>query len=206
MPNWLTSKLCRPIRQLCPIWTRLSILVPAPMTGRPEGAAVNGGASADLHVVADLHMPKLRHLDMPAPLQAVAKSIGPDHRPGVDDDAVAQDRAGIQHDVGVQLHVVPQPTVAAHDHARRQVYPRPDDHARLDRRPGGNRRPGAEPNAGVDHRAGMDEGGTLGWPRRAGVARSGRSASADRPTGSAPCPVPSRHRPRLAPARPRRAN
>ena len=31
MPTWLTNRLCRPIWQLWPICTRLSILVPAPM-------------------------------------------------------------------------------------------------------------------------------------------------------------------------------
>src|SRR5262245_17206957 len=57
--------------------------------GRLEGAAVDGGAGADLDVVAQLNVAELRHLDVPAVVEAVAEAVGPEDGVGVDDDPVA---------------------------------------------------------------------------------------------------------------------
>ena len=61
-----------------------------------ERAAVDRGAGADLHVVADLDVAELRHLDVPAVLHAVAEAVGADHGVGVDDDPVAEDGVVVQ--------------------------------------------------------------------------------------------------------------
>src|SRR5262249_39443236 len=71
-----------------------------------ERAAVDGRAGADLHVVADLDVAELWHLDMSAILKAVAKTIRANHRVGMHDHAVAKDRAVVEHDVGMQDYII----------------------------------------------------------------------------------------------------
>ena len=46
-------------------------------------------------------MAELRHLDVPAVLQPIAEAVGPEYRVGVDDDAVAQNRAVVENDVRI---------------------------------------------------------------------------------------------------------
>ena len=102
MPTWLTNRLCWPIWQLWPTCTRLSILVPAPMRVAWKVPRSIGGAGADLDVVADLDVAQLRHLDVPAVLQAIAEAVGAEDRVGVDDDPVAEDGAVVEDGVGVE--------------------------------------------------------------------------------------------------------
>src|SRR5262245_29129528 len=52
---------------------------------------------------------------MAAFLQAVAETVRANHRVGVDNDPVAQNRAVVQDCVGVQDHVGPKPAIAADD-------------------------------------------------------------------------------------------
>ena len=58
------------------------------------GAAVDGRAGADLDVVLDDDAPDLRHLEMPAGPEREAETVLSDVRAGMDDDAVADQRAG----------------------------------------------------------------------------------------------------------------
>ena len=118
MPTWLTKRLCWPIWQLWPTCTRLSILVPVADAGGLEGAAVDGGAGADLDVVADLDVAQLRHLDVPAVLQPIAETVRSQDRVGMNDDAVAQHGAVVEDGVGKNGHVVAEPAVPA-DHRPR---------------------------------------------------------------------------------------
>ena len=85
MPIWLTNRLWLPIWQLWATCTRLSIFVPGANARGFKGAAVDGGASADFHVVADLDMAELRHLDVFAAVQAVAEAVGADDGVGMND-------------------------------------------------------------------------------------------------------------------------
>ena len=84
---------------------------------RLEGAAINRRAGADLDVVADLDAAQLRHLDVLAVLKTIAETIGAEHGVGVDDDAVAEDRAVVENDVRMQDHIVAEPAIAADDDA-----------------------------------------------------------------------------------------
>ena len=72
-------------------------------------------AGADLDVVADLDMAELRHLDVLAAAGAIAEAVGADHRVGVDDGPLADDRAVVEHGVGIDGHVVAE-SAKATDH------------------------------------------------------------------------------------------
>ena len=101
--------------------TRLSIFVPSPIRvgpNVPRSIVVHG---ADLDVVADLDVAELRHLDVPAVLEAVAEPVGPEHGVGVDDHAVAEDGVVVEHDVRVEDDVVAEPAVAADDGPAREA-------------------------------------------------------------------------------------
>src|SRR5207245_170642 len=78
-----------------------------------ECATVDGGAGADLDIVADLYMAELRHLDMPAVLEAVTEAVCSEHCVRMHDDPIAENGAVIEHDIGMQHHVVAQPAVPA---------------------------------------------------------------------------------------------
>ena len=54
MPIWLTSRLCRPIWQLCADLHEVVDLGAVADARGLKGAAVDGRAGADLDVVADL--------------------------------------------------------------------------------------------------------------------------------------------------------
>ena len=132
MPTWLTSRLCRPIWQLWPISTRLSILVPVADPRRPESAAVDRRAGADLDVVADLDVAELRHLDVPAVLEPVAEAVGPEHGVGVDDRRGGRGRCRRRARRGGTGHVVAEPAVSADDDAAVDAAAGADDAAFAD--------------------------------------------------------------------------
>ena len=117
MPTWLTKQVVPADLAVVADLHQVVDLGPRADARRLEGAAVDRRAGADLDVVADLDVAELRHLDVPAVLQPVAEAVGPEHRVGVDDDAVAEHGAVVEHDVGIEVHVVAEPAVAADDHA-----------------------------------------------------------------------------------------
>ena len=203
MPIWLTSRLCRPIWQL---WADLHQVVDlgalADARGL-EGAAVDGGAGADLDVVADLDVAQLRHLDVPAVLEAVAEAVGADHGVGVDDDAVAEDGAVVEHGVGIQSHVVAEPAVAADDRAGVNAAAGAQDAAFADRRRTGSML-GASPTTArrMDGRArSMPCGGGSATPCRwRTMATKAASGSADLDDGMPLARHRRRHHDRGGPA------
>src|SRR6185312_6970858 len=67
-------------------------LGPGADDGVAHTAAVNVGAGADLHVVADDDPADLRDFDMPLLGRDVAETVLADMAAGMDDDAVAQNR------------------------------------------------------------------------------------------------------------------
>src|SRR5205807_89304 len=87
---------------------------------------------ADLHIVADLDVAELRHLDMLAVLEAIAETIGADHGVGMNDNAMADDGSIIEHGVRMDDHIVAEPAIAT------------------------DKRTGAEPTTGADDRAFAD--------------------------------------------------
>src|SRR5438093_3598192 len=83
-----------------------------------EGAAVDGRAGADLDIVADFDMAELGDFDVPAVVEPIAKAVRPDHRVGMDDDAVSQYCAIVKDNVRINRHIVAQPAAAADDGSR----------------------------------------------------------------------------------------
>ncbi len=73
-----------------------------------ERAAVDGGVGADFHVVPDLQPPHLRefHVAPRLAIPDVTKSVAAQHRTRMNEDAVADARAGINADVGADVAVV----------------------------------------------------------------------------------------------------
>ena len=105
MPTCEQIMLCRPMRQLWAIITRLSILVPSPMTVA-VGAAVDRGIGADFDVRADLDVAQLLRKLVPAVDEFVAEAVRADDRAGVNDRARADDGVFVEHGVGKDRHVV----------------------------------------------------------------------------------------------------
>jgi hypothetical protein len=66
---------------------------------RAERAAVHRHVRADFHVIADDDIANLRHLPMKTAVEHVAEAVRADDRAGVDADAPADLRAGINRDV-----------------------------------------------------------------------------------------------------------
>ena len=65
-----------PTRTLCPTWTRLSILVPAPIRVSPRVARSIVDVGPHLDVRLDDHPPDLRHLVVDAAVGGVAEAVG----------------------------------------------------------------------------------------------------------------------------------
>ena len=64
IPTWPARMQPRPSTTLCPICTRLSIIVPGADHGIVPGAAVDRGIGADIDIVADDDPAKLRDFDV----------------------------------------------------------------------------------------------------------------------------------------------
>ena len=148
MPTWAANRLCRPIWQLWRDLYQVVDLRPGPDPRRPEGAPVDGRAGPDLHVVADLDVPDLGHLDVPALDRAEPEPVRPDHRVGVDDHPVAEHAAVVDDRVRAEGDVVAEAAVVA------------------------DADPGVEPAAGPDYRPLAD--GRRAGRRSASGPRRGR--------------------------------
>ena len=91
MPTCAASSTFRPIVTPCAIWTRLSILVPAPIRVSPTAGRSIAVLRADLDVVFDDDAADLRNLVVGAvrpPREAEA--VAADDRAVLDDDAIAR--------------------------------------------------------------------------------------------------------------------
>ena len=95
--------------------------------GRLESAAVDGGASAHLHVIADFDVAQLRHFDVLAAFEPIAEAVCSDHGVGVDGDAVAEDGAVVQDGIGKKRDIVAELAMAADDRARVDAAARSND-------------------------------------------------------------------------------
>src|SRR5205814_9976474 len=113
-------------------------------------AAVNGRAGADFHIVADLDMAKLRNFDVAAILEPVAKSVSPDHRVRMDDDAIPQHRTVVKDGVGIDGHIIAEPTAATNRGSGIDAAARPDPAAFADRGERKNANVGRQLDAGVN--------------------------------------------------------
>ena len=60
-----------------------------------EGATIDGGIGTDFHVVADFDNAGLREFPMPAFAERISKTVGTDHRAGVNFYALSQAHAVI---------------------------------------------------------------------------------------------------------------
>ena len=85
MPAWPQRIQCRPTRTLCPTWTRLSILVPAPIRVSSRVARSMVVLAPISTSVLEHHPADLRHLVVGAAVGGVAEAVGPQHHAGVDD-------------------------------------------------------------------------------------------------------------------------
>ena len=82
-----------------------------------QGAAVNGYIGPDFDVVAQEHIPDLRHLAVHTRIQHVTKAIGADDAAGVDSDAIPDVRARVNRHVWEKHDVLPESASRAHKDA-----------------------------------------------------------------------------------------
>src|SRR6185436_13396293 len=97
-----------------------------------EGAAVDGGAGADLHVVGELDPGELWDLDVFTLFQAVAETIGPYHRMRMQNDTAAEGAAVVDDCVRIEDAAVADHAVAANGGAGVQRAIVADDGAGAD--------------------------------------------------------------------------
>ena len=92
IPACATMMQCSPIVQLCPICTRLSILVPRPIRVSPSVPRSTRRVRADLDVVLDPRRARrCGILARPPPSCAdVAEAVAADHDAGLEHDAIAE--------------------------------------------------------------------------------------------------------------------
>jgi len=121
-----------------------------------ECPAIDGRAGADLDVIADIDVAKLRHFGMSAVLQTIAEAVGSDHGIGVHRYAVPNDRAIVEHDSRVEFDVFSQVTISADRHAVMQATARAEDTAGTDRRERPDPRVGSELSARMNRSSGVD--------------------------------------------------
>ena len=139
------------------------------------GAAVDRRTGADLDVVLDDDAADLRHLEVPARPEREAEAVLADVDAGMDDDAVADERAG-------DRRLGADDAVAA------------DADAGADDRIGADQRAGADLRARADHRAGIDDDARL-EPRRRMDEGGGRNAGfAERRARPGRLRIEARHR------------
>src|SRR3972149_9329641 len=105
--------------------------------GVANGAAVDGGAGADLDVVLDDDAPDLRHLEVAIAPHHETEAVLPDLAARMDDNAVADQRGG-ERRPGANRTVAPDP------------------HLGPDHGIGSDHGSGADLGAGTHHRAGLD--------------------------------------------------
>src|SRR3569623_216717 len=119
--------------------------------------AVDGGAGADLDIVADQHAADLRELLPAAVVRRKTEAVRADHAARVQDGTIPHFAAVIQRDVGVQQTVVADAGMVA------------------DNAVGADNRACAHHGAGADHRAGANAG-VGGYPGVYGNRRRGMDA------------------------------
>src|SRR5690606_1866453 len=103
-----------------------------------KAGAVDRGAGADLHVIADLHDADLLDLDVAPAGEFVAKTVAADDRAAVHDDATTEHAAFAHGAACVQHAVLAEAGTAADEGA------------------GMNRAAVADPDFSLDHRTGAD--------------------------------------------------
>src|SRR5262249_48160925 len=92
-----------------------------------ERPAVDGGTRPDLHIRADLDVPKLRHFHVPSVVESVAESVGTEDRVGMDDRPVADKRSVVQNGVWEEDNVIPDAAEASDHHAAVDAATRSQD-------------------------------------------------------------------------------
>ena len=92
IPACATITQWRPIITLWPICTRLSILVPSPITVSRCAPRSIVRVGADLDIVLDDDAADLRHFEVPSRPHGEAETVLSDPHAGMDDDAVADQR------------------------------------------------------------------------------------------------------------------
>ena len=139
------------------------------------GAAVDRRPGADLDVVLNDDAADLRHLEMPARPEREAEAVLADMDAGMDDDAVADQRAD-------DRRLGADDGVAA------------DAHAGADDRVGADQRAGADLRAGPDHRAGIDDDARLESRRRMDEGGGRNAGLAERRARPGRLRIEARHR------------
>ena len=97
MPTWATITQWRPMTTLWAIWTRLSILVPSPITVSRLAPRSTVRVGADLHVVLDDDAADLRHLEVALRPHGEAEAVLADAHARMEDDPVAEEGMGDRH-------------------------------------------------------------------------------------------------------------
>ena len=141
------------------------------------GGAVHGGVGSDLDVVADDHVPDLRHLVVATVVEREAEPVAPDHDPRMEDATVPDLATVADRDVGIHQHLRAHRRVGAEIAAGHQHGALADPGPRLDHAMGPHRDALGQRHPGRHHRGRMDPGrGTVRLgpelahlPARAGV-------------------------------------
>ena len=88
-PVSAASAQCLPMRQLCPICTRLSIFVPSPIVRAAGLRAVDARVRADFDVIVEHDVADLRNSFETPVDERPAEAFASDHASGVQHDAIA---------------------------------------------------------------------------------------------------------------------
>ena len=98
MPVWAAIMTFRPIRQLWPMWTRLSIFVPWPIRGLSQRSTIDRSVRANLYVIFNDEPTLLREHQVAAVRSScVPEPQRPQHCARLHLHTIAQHHASLQH-------------------------------------------------------------------------------------------------------------
>ncbi len=158
MPACPQRSECSPTMTLCPICTRLSILVPRPMTVSPSVARSIAALAPISTSSSSRTIPTCGILRCDAAVPDVSEPVRADDGARLQ-DAARPDPAPVENrGVGVQEAVLPDGGILAHEGAGREHRARADAGAGGDRGPGSHRDAGPEPRGPVHEGAPLDAG------------------------------------------------
>ena len=129
-----------------------------PVSGVFEGATVDGRVGADLAVIANAHAAQLRHLDPVVAIKGQAKTVGAEHRTGMDQHALAKPHATHQGHVGAQAGLCAHHAIRADGAMRTEDCPGFNAAAGFDDAKRANRHTLGNFGVGADHGTGMNSG------------------------------------------------
>ena len=102
IPVCAAMTVCSPMRTLCADLHEVVDFYPGGDLSGFERAAIDGGVRADFHVVGNFDSADLREFPVAAFAEDVAEAVAADDGAGVNFDAIAEPRAGVERDARMQ--------------------------------------------------------------------------------------------------------